>query len=127
MFQGSEVQTMKAIVLVVMLGSCVVSAQAPAGSSQAPRGNAENGKRLYMADFCYACHGTMGQGGRDGARIAPNPPALATIIRYVRKPSGQMPPYTSKVISDQELADIWAYLRSIPPSPAARTIPLLNQ
>ncbi len=120
---------MKALVLVAtVLASSMVSAQAPTtSSSQAPAGNVENGRRLYMADFCYACHGTMGQGGRDGARIAPNPPALATIIRYVRKPAGQMPPYTSKVISDQELADIYTYLRSIPPSPAARTIPLLNQ
>ncbi len=30
-----------------------------------------------------------------------------------------MPPYTAKVVSDQELADIYAYLQSRPhPSPA---------
>ena len=37
-----------------------------------------------------------------------------------------MPPYTETVLSNQELADIYAYLRSIPPAPDFRTIPLLN-
>jgi mono/diheme cytochrome c family protein len=115
------------------IGLAAVEAQTPAapGRSASPSaasaGNAENGKRVYMNYYCYACHGTVGQGGRDGARIAPNPPALATITRYVRKPTGQMPPYTSKVISDQELADIYAFLTTIPPSPSAKSIPLLNQ
>jgi hypothetical protein len=38
-----------------------------------------------------------------------------------------MPPYTNKVISDQELADIYAFLKSIPATPSAKTIPLLNR
>jgi mono/diheme cytochrome c family protein len=101
----------------------------PSASTQtdAPSGNPENGKRAFMNYYCYACHGTVGQGGRDGARIAPNPPELATIVRYIRRPTGQMPPYTSKVISDQELADIYAFLKSIPATPSAKTIPLLNR
>ena len=90
-------------------------------------GNAENGKRVYTSDSCSACHGTVGQGGREGARIAPDPPPLATITRYIRRPSGQMPPYTSKVLSDQEIADIYAYLKTIPAAPSAKNIPLLNQ
>ena len=107
----------------------VVVGLSPIASAQngAPGGNAENGKKLYTAYYCYACHGTVGQGGRDGARIAPNPPALATIRNYVRKPTGNMPPYTAKVLPDQELADIYAYLKSIAPSPAAKDIPLLSQ
>ena len=115
--------------LTLMLGVSTAAAQAPASPSQnaAPTGNVENGKRAYMSYYCYACHGTAGQGGRDGARVAPNPLPLASLMRYVRKPSGQMPPYTSKVISDQELTDIHAFLRSIPSSPSAKTIPLLNQ
>ena len=121
---------MKMTLLVpILLSASAVFAQAPTTSPQAaaPQGNAENGRRFYMADFCYACHGTMGQGGRDGARIAPNPPALPTIVRYVRKPSGQMPAYTSRVTSDQELADIYAFLRTIPASPPVQSLPLLNQ
>jgi mono/diheme cytochrome c family protein len=37
-----------------------------------------------------------------------------------------MPPYTKKVVSDRELADIYAYLQSIPQPPAAKSIPILN-
>jgi mono/diheme cytochrome c family protein len=116
----------------ILIGTLMVTAgarpQTPAPpQDDAPRGDIEKGKRAYMSYYCFACHGTVGQGGRDGARLAPNPPAFSTIVRYVRRPSGQMPPYTNKVISDQELADIYAFLKSIPATPSAKTIPLLNR
>ena len=59
------------------------------------------------------------------ARLAPRPIAFAAFSRYVRTPTGQMPPYTVKVVSDQELADIYAFLLTIPAPPAANTIPIL--
>ena len=62
----------------------------------------------YVANGCYQCHGYAAQGGA-GARLSPNPPALATFIRLVRRPLNAMPPYTEKVLSDQQLADIHAY------------------
>jgi hypothetical protein len=37
-----------------------------------------------------------------------------------------MPPYTAKVLSDSELADIYAFLRSVPKPPNAQSIPLLQ-
>jgi mono/diheme cytochrome c family protein len=115
----------------ILIGALLVAAEArpqtPAPAQDAPRGDIEKGKRAYMSYYCFACHGTEGQGGRDGARLAPNPPAFSTITRYVRRPSGQMPPYTSKVISDQELADIYAFLKSVPATASAKTIPLLNR
>jgi hypothetical protein len=53
---------------------------------------------------------------------------LAALIAYVRRPApGDMPVYTAKVISDAELTDIWAFLKSIPDPPAVKDIPLLNQ
>jgi ubiquinol-cytochrome c reductase cytochrome c subunit len=61
-----------------------------------------------------------------GPRIAPNPIPLPALTRYVRQPGGQMPPYTDKVVSDAELADIHAYLQSLPQPRPARDIPLLN-
>jgi hypothetical protein len=36
-----------------------------------------------------------------------------------------MPPYTTKVLPDQDLADIYAFLLSVPPPPALDSIPLL--
>jgi ubiquinol-cytochrome c reductase cytochrome c subunit len=89
--------------------------------------NAENGKKLFSKYGCYECHGTQGQGTTAGARLAPKPIALAALIAYVRKPGGQMPPYTSKVVTDAELADIRAYLAAVPEPSPAKNIPLLNQ
>ena len=95
--------------------------------AQTPSGNADNGKKNFEKFGCYSCHGHLGQGSSAGARLAPRPIAAAALIAYVRHPAGQMPPYTSKVISDAELADIRAYLASIPEPPPAKNIPLLNQ
>jgi mono/diheme cytochrome c family protein len=109
------------IALVIML----VADQYGSSGQQAKVGDAGNGKRVFTSYYCYACHGTEGQGG-----VGPRLIARATadpLIRYVRKPSGVMPAYTSKVISEQDLIDIHAYLKSIPPSPPAKSIPLLNQ
>ena len=40
--------------------------------AQAPPGDAARGKPAYMKHGCYACHGTVGQGGDrgSGGRIA---------------------------------------------------------
>ena len=101
--------------------------QAPAAAA-AVAGNAENGKRLYMKNTCYFCHGTVGQGASiTGARIAVVARNLQGFTRYVRQPAGQMPAYTDKILSDQELADIFAYLRALPAAKPAREIPLLEQ
>jgi mono/diheme cytochrome c family protein len=90
-------------------------------------GNPQNGSRLFVKDGCYQCHGYDGHGGF-GAKLAPRPMAVAAFIAYVRHPPpGDMPVYTAKVISDAELTDIWAFLKSIPDPPAVKDIPLLNQ
>ena len=88
--------------------------------------DASTGKKLFSKYGCYECHGTQGQGTTAGARLAPKPIPLAALIAYVRRPVGQMPPYTNKVVSDAELADIRAYLASIPDPPPTKNIPLLN-
>jgi mono/diheme cytochrome c family protein len=38
-----------------------------------------------------------------------------------------MPPYREDILSNEDLADIYAYLQSIPKGPDAAGIPLLNQ
>ena len=91
------------------------------------QGNADKGKSLFAKNGCYQCHGYDGHGGA-GAKLAPRPLALPAFIAYVRRPApGGMPVYTPKVMSDAELTDVWAYLKSIPDSPKASSIPLLNQ
>jgi mono/diheme cytochrome c family protein len=87
-------------------------------------GNPENGKPLFIKNGCARCHGTQGQGGA-GARLAPNPPSVAALIKYVRNPTGGMPPYTNQ-LTDAELTDIRAYLATVPAPPPLKDIPLLN-
>jgi mono/diheme cytochrome c family protein len=103
--------------------------QSPKDSKQGstPSSSIENGKRLYANDGCYECHGRAAQGAlSSGPRIGPSPVALGFFVAYIRHPSGQMPPYTEKVISDAELNDIHQYLKSLPPAPALQGIPILN-
>ena len=110
----------------------MIQVSGAAQNSQPTAGNAEKGKSVFMKAGCYACHGTVGQGVA-GARIAPNPLPVAAFTAYVRKGGpnhsvfGGMPAYPSHVLSDSDLADIRAYLATIPTPPSAKTIPLLNQ
>lgn len=96
-------------------------------SGAAPDGDAANGKVLFTKIGCFECHGFAGQGGRAGARIVPTQLKAQDLIRYVRRPPGDMPAYTDKVVSDQELRDIYAFIKSFPPPKAIKDIPLLNK
>lgn len=109
------------LILTALLAAPTLFAQAPAS------GNADAGKKVFERMLCSACHGHEGQGGSSGPRIGVKPPALPALIAYVRRPAGNMPPFSAKVISDQELADIHAYLTSRPAPPPLKDIPLLNQ
>jgi mono/diheme cytochrome c family protein len=99
------------------------------GSAQtqtpAPTGNAQTGKDLYLRYSCYACHSYDGHGGA-GARLVPLPMNAARFTAYIRNPPRpQMPAYSTKLLSDAQLADIWAYIKNLPVSPEAKDIPLL--
>lgn len=117
---------MKTISILVFFGAFLLTSMALLPQTQAT-GNAENGKRLFLRDGCYECHGYVGQGTKDGARIGPPVLNVQGLIRYVRKPAGAMPAFTEKVVTDAELTDIYAYLRSIPAPKAVKDIPLLDQ
>lgn len=103
------------------------SATPAAADTAVPPGNPESGKKLWAKVGCYQCHGYSAQGGSAGVRLVPNILPFAALVKYVRAPKGEMPPYTSKVISEAQLADIYAFLKSIPAPPNAKDIPMLNQ
>jgi mono/diheme cytochrome c family protein len=91
-------------------------------------GNAETGKRLFMRDGCYECHGILGQGANGyGPRIGPNPISIQATMNYIRKPTGNMPPYTAKIVSDQDVADMYAYLKSVARPVDIKNIPLFTK
>jgi len=116
------------LALIVVLFDIPI-ARAQQASDAAPAGNAQNGKKLFNTVGCFECHGRQGQGASQtgAARIGPPMLSFDGFLSYVRQPANNMPPYTSKAIPDQDLADIYAYLKSIPMPPKGKDIPLLNK
>jgi ubiquinol-cytochrome c reductase cytochrome c subunit len=111
---------MKKLALFILLSAAALA------QNNAPAGNADNGKRLFMRNGCYECHGTMAQGGT-GPHLAPRPLTVAALTAYVRKPGQGMPPFSTKVMSDADVADVRAFLATLPEPPPVKDIALLNQ
>jgi len=91
--------------------------------------SAEHGKIAFMQHGCWQCHGTQGQGSvatSGGKRLAPDPLPWEAFSGFVRSTNRAMPPYSEKILSDGDLADIHAYLQSIPKPPNVNGIPLLK-
>jgi ubiquinol-cytochrome c reductase cytochrome c subunit len=89
-------------------------------------GSADKGKVTYVKHGCWQCHGYMGQGGVAGPKLAPNPMPLEALTAFVRFTNRAMPPYQKAILSDEDLADIHAYLQAMPKGPDYKSIPLLN-
>lgn len=91
--------------------------------------NPSNGQRLFVKYGCYECHGYLGQGSTStgGTRLGPPQIPLSAFVSYVREPTGQMPPYTAKVVSNEDLSEIYNFLKSVPPPPPLKSITILNQ
>jgi ubiquinol-cytochrome c reductase cytochrome c subunit len=115
------------LIAAVVQGGLTIAQAPPAASAPATQtGNAEQGKKLYVSYGCYQCHGYEAQGSSaTGPRLGPRPMPFASFARYIRQPSGQMPPYTIKVASDTDLADIYAFVQARPVPPPLQSIPLL--
>ncbi len=97
----------------VVLSAAVVVASA-AGVVAQPAGDPKAGEAAYMKLGCYSCHGIGGQGTwRDGPRLNPPMPYEA-MLQQLRTPRLEMPPYVASVLSDKSVADIHAYLKSMP-------------
>jgi ubiquinol-cytochrome c reductase cytochrome c subunit len=107
-----------------VLGACALAALA---ATPALSADAAKGKTAFMKHGCWQCHGELGQGGAAGKTLAPKPMALEAFNAFVRNSNGPMPPYPKEILSDADLADIHAYLQSIPAGKDYKSIPLLNQ
>lgn len=101
-----------------LFGVAAMSAQSP---------NTANGKRLFEVKACYECHGWRGQGGLAGARLAQSKLNLQSFRSIIRNPPpSNMPPYRAAVLTDQEVADLFAYIQSFPAPEPVEKIPLLK-
>ena len=95
----------------------------PTKASEA--GRADIGADLYYAYGCYSCHANEAQGGMHGPRLGPDPITFARFSWYTRHPTRTMPPYSPVVLSDQDMADIYAFVEAQPAPPPLSSIPLL--
>jgi mono/diheme cytochrome c family protein len=125
-----------AVVLGLAVAALAGAAQ-PSASSTA--GDAARGKALFVQNGCYACHGYDGQGSiYTGLRIAPDPPPWQVIAAFIRNPPGMkrpysnwpnfvMPPFTAQMVADQDVRDIYAYLKSVRGPAALKSIPAFKK
>jgi ubiquinol-cytochrome c reductase cytochrome c subunit len=102
-------------------------------------GNAARGRELFISNGCFACHGYDGQGGSyTGPRLAPNPLPWQAIAVFIRNPRGLeppytnwpfnvMPPFTSRLVPDKDVQDIYAWLKSRPAPTDLKNIPTFSK
>ena len=91
--------------------------------------SAENGKTAYVKNGCWQCHGFLGQGSvvtSNGTVLANSQLPFDVFKNFVRSSNRAMPPYREAILSDADLADIYAYLQSVPKPPDVNSIPLLK-
>jgi mono/diheme cytochrome c family protein len=125
-FAGSSV-TMAAVALVAAL---MAARLVPARADDIPPGDPVNGKRVYLADGCFECHGRAGQGGvfnYPAPALAQIEAPVESFIAFLREASNDMPSFSADVLSDKEAADIHAFLRSLPGRKPVKDFPLLNR
>jgi ubiquinol-cytochrome c reductase cytochrome c subunit len=97
------------------------------GCGPAMAASAEKGRTAYVQHGCWQCHGLQGQGATTGPKLAPDPLPVEAFTAFVRTTDRLMPPYMEPVLSNEDLADIHAFLESVPKPPDYKSIPLLNQ
>lgn len=105
--------------------SAVVAVSLSAQQQGQAVGDAARGKPLFADTFnCYACHGFDAQSGE--RRLVPLNYTQEGFITFVQNsPLPNMPAFPDA--SAQQLADIYAYIRTIPAdAPAVGDVPLLR-
>jgi mono/diheme cytochrome c family protein len=118
----------------LLTAACLVALGAgtlhlPAQAQDAPKGDAANGQRIYLADGCFTCHGRVGQGGNyygTTPTLAKTELPFEGFKQQLRDPVRVMPAYSDAVVSDKEAADIYAFLQTLSGRRPAKDFPILN-
>jgi mono/diheme cytochrome c family protein len=114
--------------IMITVGTFLIAASGWAQGTL-PKGDAANGRTLYLADGCWQCHGRVGQGGLmtgPAPVLAQTKLPFAAFSRQLRNPINDMPPYPVNLLSDKEVADIYAFLQALPGRRPVKDVPLLN-
>src|SRR5258705_9278735 len=100
--------TMHLMIKTLIVAFCLVPLLQAEDS--APVGDPVAGKRAWDARRCLNCHGKTAKGGF-GPDLAGRALTWAQFKHAVRNPWGVMPALSELQISDQDLANVAAYLR----------------
>jgi mono/diheme cytochrome c family protein len=112
------------LVLALLLAAAsTATAQAPAAAD--PKGDPVAGRKIYLENMCHACHGSVGQGGGPGPTLAATKMSYRGYLAQLRHPRSVMPPYGPPLMTDQEVADTYAYLKALPGARAEKDLPAL--
>jgi mono/diheme cytochrome c family protein len=108
---------------------CVGVFAAARAQDAAPSGDVAKGKKIFLTIGCFTCHGRSGQGG---AYNGPAPILAHTMLPFdgfkgqIRNPANDMPAFSNAVLSDQDVADIYAFVESLPGAGSVKDHPILN-
>jgi mono/diheme cytochrome c family protein len=108
---------MKGKWFIILLGVMVVlslTLAACGGSSSAsePAGDAAAGQQTYASLPCIGCHGENAE-GNVGPKLSGYSGGYDRFHSVVRNGEDSMPKFTTDDVSDQQLADIYAWVTSV--------------
>ena len=103
-------------------GASAGGASAGGAAPEAAAGNAEAGQTVYVGN-CAACHGPNGQGQIGPSLVGEDGPKNWTLAQFTatlregktpdRQLSAAMPRYAETQISDEQVADLQAYIKTL--------------
>ena len=115
--------------IAVAVVATIVFGPVAGAQDAAPQGDAASGKRIFLKEACFTCHGRVGEGG---AYNGPAPILAHTALPFdafkgqIRNPINDMPAFSSAVLSDKDIADIYAFVQTLPGPSSPKSIPILN-
>lgn len=103
-------------------GEAATEEAAGGAATEAAAGNAEAGQTVYVGN-CAACHGPNGQGQIGPSLVGEDGPKGWTLAQFTatlregktpdRQLSAAMPRYAETQISDEQIADLQAYIKTL--------------
>lgn len=96
-----------------LAASSIVAACCLAAPGVATAQDATRGSQLFEQLECARCHGA-GAAGAVGPSLAATERSLEEVTQQLRSPRGNMPAFEAERLSDDDVADIYAWLQSLP-------------
>ena len=101
--QGKNVRTLFAIAVILLsITTWVLGQSAPD----------REGQKVYDGQ-CRRCHGPEGSGTKEGPALTPFKSTYEKVLHQVRYPECEMPSFSMSEVTDEQVAQIVAYLKTI--------------